>query len=183
MLLGSNGLRSALESGDIVCTPPPATIEATHIDVHLGDAYWVANLSLDICRPGLDDPRALYRLRNAVQDEGVFLPPGTPVLAHTLEFIGSTVPFLQPIMHGRSSVARWGIEVHLAAGWGDPGYCSRWTLEVINHRAHSILLPRGIAIACVAFLQVAYNETCYTGHYNVPSEQWTPEVMLPKNLG
>ena len=40
MLLGSDAIRSSLENGEIVCNPMPTTIEATHIDLHLGEYYY-----------------------------------------------------------------------------------------------------------------------------------------------
>lgn len=180
MLLGNDAIREAIRAGHIVCDPMPAIIEGTHIDVTLGSFYWLANDSPWPINIGEVDSASCYTGHSAPEDGAIELPPGRLVLAHTREFIGTTVPDLLPMMHGRSTLARWGVQVHLSAGWGDPGYASRWTMEIVNHRKHALYLPVGARVACIAFMSVLGNTSLYTRPYNAPSEDWHPRSMLPK---
>lgn len=180
MILGTDAIRANLALGAIACDPPPEVIEATHIDVHLGRYYWIrsklAVMELDISTA---DPRACYTPMEATRGK-VLLPPQSFVLCHTEEFIGTTVPWLRPDIDTRSTLARWGLPVHLSAGLGDPGFCGRWTLEVWNWHTEAILVPVGARVGSVQFTVVEGNEGLYTARYNVGRADWTPDAMLPR---
>lgn len=60
---------------------------------------------------------------------GFILLPNTLYLGHTVEVAGSKS--YVPCIEGRSSLARLGILVHLTAGFGDVGFISQWTLEIV----------------------------------------------------
>lgn len=93
-------------------------------------------------------------------------------------------------MQSRSTWGRNGLAVCFDAGWGDPGYVNRWTLEVYNlNQRHSIVLPVGERIAQLVFMhtgEVKGDYTTLSGKYtpslnlNELIEQWTPEQMLPR---
>ena len=59
---------------------------------------------------------------------GFLLEPGVLYLGSTVEY--TETHGLVPIIDGRSSVGRLGIFVHVTAGYGDNGYCGKWTLEL-----------------------------------------------------
>ena len=61
----------------------------------------------------------------------IVLRPGERILAHTHEFIGIKAPGTST-MQARSTWGRNGVAVCLDAGWGDPGYINRWTMEIYN---------------------------------------------------
>ena len=177
MLLGSDAIKQALESGEIVCNAKPTVIEATHIDLHLGEYYYtLANgaggyvVNLNSADP--DEEYTLFR-------GNVYIPAHGFVLAHTLEYAGTTTPDLVPFIETRSTMARWGITAHISAGWGDPGFCGRWTLEIANHRSSEVMIPTGTRICSIGFHQVLGNSMLYEGRYNAP-ENWKPELMLPR---
>lgn len=189
MLLGNEAIKSALESGAIYCDPAPEQIEGTHIDVRIGPDYWVADERIKESPLVIGGPDAepayfgSYTLHTAGETQGyIVLPPLTLVLAHTIEYIGPTVADLEPVMSGRSTLARWGVQVHLSAGWGDPGFCGRWTLELINFRKRPVWLPVGSRVASVGFFGVAGCSTLYTREYNRGPGDWNPLAMLPKGV-
>ena len=64
-----------------------------------------------------------------ITEKGYVLYPGRIYLGATKErtFTGLN---LVPIFDGRSSVGRLGLFVHVTAGYGDPGFDGRWTLEI-----------------------------------------------------
>ena len=95
-------------------------------------------------------------------------------------------------MQARSTWGRNGVAVCLDAGWGDPGYINRWTMEVYNMNEHeSVVLPVGERIAQMVFYHTGPVEGEYSslsGKYQTTSEsnlrqiisEWRPEQMLPR---
>ena len=114
-------------------------------------------------------------------DGTMFFQRGVLYLCHTQEFVG-TAPGsgLLPVMIGRSTIARLGVAVHLSAGWGDEGFASRWTMEVVA--TADIAIPVGARIACIAFHRLEGTATVYAPgtRYNATRQAWMPEDMLPR---
>lgn len=119
----------------------------------------------------------------------IVLEPGERILAHTREFIGILPPGTTS-MQSRSTWGRNGVAVCFDAGWGDPGYVNRWTLEIYNlNQRHSIVLPVGERIAQVVFMHTGEVRGSYenlSGKYNSSTNldeliaNWKPELMLPR---
>lgn len=121
----------------------------------------------------------------------IVLRPHERILAHTHEFIGIKAPGTST-MQARSTWGRNGVAVCLDAGWGDPGYINRWTMEIYNMNQHeSVVLPVGERIAQVVFYETGPVEKEYkklSGKYQAAGSQnlekiitnWRPEQMLPK---
>jgi dCTP deaminase len=121
----------------------------------------------------------------------IVLRPGERILAHTHEFIGIKAPGTST-MQARSTWGRNGVAVCLDAGWGDPGYINRWTMEIYNMNQHeSVVLPVGERIAQVVFYETGPVDKEYkklTGKYQPAAsddldsiiKNWTPEQMLPR---
>ncbi len=121
----------------------------------------------------------------------IVLRPHERILAHTHEFVGIKAPGTST-MQARSTWGRNGIAVCLDAGWGDPGYINRWTMEIYNMNQHeSVVLPVGERIAQIVFYVTGPVDKEYkklSGKYqpNVSANletivaNWKPEQMLPK---
>lgn len=121
----------------------------------------------------------------------IVIRPGERILAHTHEFIGIKAPGTST-MQARSTWGRNGVAVCLDAGWGDPGYINRWTMEIYNmNQHHSVVLPVGERIAQIVFHETGEVEGQYSrlsGKYQEGSEddlpgiinKWRPEQMLPR---
>lgn len=194
MILGTQQIQAGLLSGQIICEPLPVRVEGAHIDVTLGEYTWVADYAVTAYMPDDDvesfvpalnlataEPRRNFLM---VQHRGpVVFPARSFSLAHTVEFIG-TAPGsgLVPILHTRSTLARWGLSVHLSAGWGDEGYASRWTLEIVNPHDVDVSLPVGARVGCIVFQEVTGAAAAYQPgtRYNVQRDVWTPDAMLPR---
>jgi deoxycytidine triphosphate deaminase len=124
----------------------------------------------------------------------ISLKPGERILAHTHEFFGIKPPGACEL-RARSSWARNGIAVCFDAGWIDPGYINRLTLEIynLNHR-ETIAIPVGERIAQVIFHTTgpvrgsygAGRNEGFSGKYQqgVDLENimqiWSPDLMLPR---
>ena len=95
-------------------------------------------------------------------------------------------------MQARSTWGRNGVAVCLDAGWGDPGYINRWTMEIYNMNQHeSVVLPVGERIAQIVFYETGPVLSEYkkiSGKYqsNTSKEldqiikNWSPSQMLPR---
>lgn len=121
----------------------------------------------------------------------IVMRPGERILAHTHEFIGIKAPGTST-MQARSTWGRNGVSVCLDAGWGDPGYINRWTMEIYNMNQHeSVVLPVGERIAQLVFYETGPVDTEYkklSGKYQPTNSDdlkkliasWSPEQMLPR---
>jgi len=63
-----------------------------------------------------------------IPEEGLIIWPGRLYLGQTMEY--TETYNLVPILEGRSSIGRLGINIHATAGFGDIGFCGWWTLEI-----------------------------------------------------
>ena len=83
-----------------------------------------------VYEPGviLDVKRPAKTIRIPIPEEGYVLQPDELYLGRTVEYTMSR-DFV-PCIDGRSSGGRFGIFVHLTAGFGDVGYEGAWTLEL-----------------------------------------------------
>lgn len=121
----------------------------------------------------------------------IVLLPHERILAHTHEFIGIKAPGTST-MQARSTWGRNGVAVCLDAGWGDPGYINRWTMEIYNMNDHeSVVIPVGERIAQMVFYHTGPVDGEYqklSGKYqrgnqtdlNKLIRSWRPEDMLPR---
>jgi deoxycytidine triphosphate deaminase len=121
----------------------------------------------------------------------IVLRPHERILAHTHEFIGIKAPGTST-MQARSTWGRNGVAVCLDAGWGDPGYINRWTMEIYNMNQHeSVVLPVGERIAQMVFYETGPVDHEYkdlSGKYQTNLSHdlesiianWKPDQMLPK---
>ena len=97
-------------------------------------------------------------------------------------------------MLSRSSWGRNGVAVCFDAGWIDPGYINRITLEIYNLNMHeSVVLPVGERIGQMIFHKTGPVEGGYGSGARKVSDKyqtgndleeiiasWRPEMLLPK---
>ena len=124
----------------------------------------------------------------------IVLKPGERILAHTHEFIGIRAHGGAAEVKSRSSWGRNGVAVCFDAGWIDPGYVNRITLEIYNLNEHeSVVLPVGERIGQLIFHKTGPVEGDYSdgrdgmsGKYQHTDNleqliaSWNPEMMLPR---
>lgn len=209
-------IKKAISDGHIIFHPYiPEHINGTSIDVTLGEWYFKTDQKTAIPIYNPYDEHAVHQyfgevhqavphrqwcekhgyapLANIPPDHPIIvLAPGERILAHTHEFIGIKAPGTTS-MQARSSTGRNGIAVCFDAGWGDPGYINRWTMEVYNlNTKHSVVLPVGERIAQLVFFHTGEVESEYaniSGKYQTSSSDdlvslvnnWRPEHMLPRS--
>ncbi len=96
-----------------------------------------------------------------IPDRGAVLFPGRLYLGRTIEYTES--PLHVPLLEGRSSVGRLGIEVHISAGFGDRNFKGHWTLEISV--VEPVRIYAGVDICQVAFHEVDQMGPIYDGQY------------------
>lgn len=124
----------------------------------------------------------------------IVLRPGERILAHTHEFMGIRAHGGAAVVRSRSSWGRNGVAVCFDAGWVDPGYINRITLEIYNLNMHeSVVLPVGERVGQLIFHKTGPVEGDYSegrggisGKYQGTADleelirTWSPEQMLPR---
>lgn len=125
----------------------------------------------------------------------IVLRPGERILAHTHEFIGIRTWGGAAEVRARSSWGRNGVAVCFDAGWVDPGYINRITLEIYNLNQHeSVVLPVGERMGQLVFHTTGEVDGDYShgregmsGKYQTTDNldeliaNWQPSDMLPRN--
>jgi deoxycytidine triphosphate deaminase len=211
-------IKRALEHGHIVCEPFNLKhIAHASLDVTLGYYYYRTERTgyhsvynpfdeTDVARyfdgpfkasshQEWCDKHGMTLLKGIPAEHPVIaLKPGERILAHTHEFFGIKPPGAFELK-SRSSWGRNGIAVCFDAGWVDPGYINRLTLEIYNLNMKDIvLLPVGERIAQAVFHETGEVEGNYglgrddgfSGKYQHGTslkeliKNWSPEQMLPK---
>lgn len=98
-------------------------------------------------------PQDLMRIVETSEENPFVLHPGEFALGSTLEVI--TVPNdLMVTLHGKSSLGRLGLIIHSTAGYVDPGWQGRLTLELANVSPLPILLCPGMIIGQLTFSEL-----------------------------
>lgn len=209
---------AAIDEGHIVCTPyNPKHVSQASLDVTLGYYYYRTSQARkgfvynpfdknDVHRYFGEPQQAVIhqdwcnangvKLLEGIPAEHPVIPlkPGERILAHTHEFFGILPPGAAEVK-SRSSWGRNGVAVCFDAGWIDPGYINRLTLEIYNLNEHeTVLLPVGERIAQIIFHETGKVEGNYgegrddgmSGKYQSGTDfeelirTWTPDQMLPK---
>lgn len=124
----------------------------------------------------------------------IVLRPGERILGHTHEFMGIRAHGGACEVRARSTWGRNGVSVCFDAGWVDPGYINRITLEIYNLNKHeSVVLPVGERMGQLVFHRTGPVEGSYadgrsgmSGKYQTTDNldeliaTWKPEDMLPR---
>ncbi len=155
MVLSDRSIREELAAGRLSIEPlDPDAVQPASVDLRLDRLFRVFRQS---DRPHIDVRQPCDDLTEAVEitdDQPFFIHPGGFVLAGTLESI--TLPDdLVARLDGRSSLGRLGLLVHATAGYVDPGWSGRLTLELSNATRLPIAVYCGMKICQVSFLRLS----------------------------
>lgn len=128
-------------------------LQPASYDVRLGDEFIVFEPH-DETHVDLEDPQVTTKRVKAHGPNGFVLHPGEFVLGHTDEIICLPDNIVARI-EGKSSVGRLGLIVHATAGYIDPGFKGRITLEMTNLLRTPICLRPGRLIGQFSFQYLA----------------------------
>lgn len=108
---------------------------------NLEEQYKLAEL-IALREIALDPKKDNETIDTEIPEEGYVLLPGCLYLGETEEYT-ETYGFI-PNIDGRSTTGRLGIEIHRTAGFGDNGFCGKWTLEITV--THPVIVYPGMEI-------------------------------------
>jgi dCTP deaminase len=97
--------------------------------------------------------RVLTKSENIHPDDGYPLEPGILILGWTKEFLDLKESRLAARVEGKSSLARFGLSIHLTAPTIHAGFPGRIRLEIVNHGHHPIILRPDMRICQLIFEQ------------------------------
>ena len=145
MILSDGCLKQRMDSGDLMVKPITSeSIQPASIDCRLWNHFLVVE----------NQNNKIISMSKEIQykeviAERITLSPQSFLLATTMEFIklpNDMIAFVE----GRSSVGRMGLFIQ-NAGWVDPGFEGRITLELYNANALPIELESGRRICQLVF--------------------------------
>jgi dCTP deaminase len=148
-----------------------ANVQPASIDLRLGNDFIVFDdyegMYIDLGEPAITD-----QSRRVVKshEDGFVLHPGEFVLGCTMERV--TIPNnIVARLDGKSSIGRIGLMIHITAGFVDPGWEGRLTLEIYNVRRKPIILRPGRLFCQISFMQMySPSAQSYQGRYQGADE-------------
>jgi dCTP deaminase len=96
-----------------------------------------------------------------IPPEGLILLPGHLYLGATIEEVEAKG--FAPLIDGRSSVGRLGMEIHISAGFFDDGFRGTATLEITVKRP--LRVYAGVRVCQISFHRVEGERQPYVGKY------------------
>lgn len=155
MVLSDRDIRAALETGRLHIKPyDPTCLQPSSVDLHLDRFFRVFRNNrypyIDVREPQPD----LTELLTVADDEPFVLHPGEFVLGQTLEWV-ELPDDLVARLEGKSSLGRLGLLIHSTAGYVDPGWKGKLTLELSNVANLPISLHYGMKIGQISFLRMS----------------------------
>jgi dCTP deaminase len=128
-------------------------LQPASYDVRLGSEllvpFSISKDPIDLREPVPDD---IYERID--MSMGYVLRPREFVLGVTEERVNIPNGIVGRI-EGKSSIGRLGLTAHVTAGYLDPGFCGRVTLEIVNLFPRQIRLRPGVFIAQLGFEYMA----------------------------
>ncbi len=163
MLLTGPKIASLVASGELQITPfNPDNVNPASYDVTLGEEIKVFSPESFPLRVRGSNPVITVHL---AKGEEMVLQPGVGYLMHTAEVIGDPGVKYAVQINGKSSLGRVFISIHSTAGFGDPGFCGQYTLEVFC--LHPVVIEGGMRIGQALFMETRGEPLSYalTGKY------------------
>lgn len=151
MILRDTELRGLVERGAVAPVDDPAVqIQPASIDLRLHEQFvtFPRRPAAPIRTDALHVPAACMHTVRA--PGGLDLAPGEFCLAQTIEYVRIPPDFAARV-EGRSSLGRLGLAVHITAGFIDPGFEGRITLELHNVGFATLRLVPGTRISQIVF--------------------------------
>lgn len=147
-----------IQCGNIEIDPfDLVNVNPNSVNVRLGNEIaWIDDVTIDL-------HRAPISMRvETIPPEGFLLKKSQVYLGATIERI-STKCFV-PVIDGRSTIGRYGLAVHITAGFGDCGFNGTFTLELEARHRDTWVRP-GDLIAQVSFHEIKGTIMVYNGSY------------------
>lgn len=174
-LLLASEIKAAVERNEIQIFPyKPSQVEPNGYGVTLGNKLLIPEFNTFGGEQQVwDCAYKINYIEVEIPEEGFVLDPNSLYLAVTNE--RTYTPNHVPQIHGKSSLGRMGIDIHICAGAGEIGFDGYWTLEI------RVMYPTRIypnmPIGSLWFFETKGDEVGYE-HFN-PSYNKQPCQPMP----
>ena len=160
MILSDATLKELMADGSLTVEPlSPAAVQPASIDLRLGNRF--LTLEVEGSEEISLDAENSYR---ELEGDEVVLPPHSFLLATSLEYV-KLPDDITAFVEGRSSIGRIGLSIQ-NAGWVDPGFEGRITLQLYNANQLPIRLRSGRRLCQLVFCRMdRAAENPYRGKY------------------
>lgn len=167
MIISGNKLSQYLKQGKIKITPfEPALVGACSIDFRLGSHFRIFPRRRQ--KIVISDKGEYEKYTKAVfAPKGILVKSGEMVLGVTKERLALDSRVCG-FMHGRSSMARMGLAVHVSSSLVQPGVDNVQVLEIVNNSPYGLFLVPGLRIC-----QIVFEETSSPARYDGRFSQQT----------
>jgi dCTP deaminase len=149
-ILSDKDIKEHLKSGKIVINPltnPKVQIQPSSVDLRIGREF----KGFRIIRKPCIDPMDQSDLESYIDEgEPFIIHPGEFALATTYETIKLPNDLVARV-EGRSSMGRLGVTMHVTAGYIDPGFHGKITLEISNIGKMPVALYTGQRVCQIVF--------------------------------
>jgi dCTP deaminase len=155
LILSDGDIRKAIADGRIGIEPfSDDDVQPSSVDLHVDRLFRTFHNArhpyIDVKKP-MDDLTELVEVQG---DEAFILHPGEFVLGSTEEYV-RLPDDLVARLEGKSSLGRLGLLIHSTAGYVDPGFEGRLTLELSNVANLPITIYPGMKIGQISFFSLS----------------------------
>lgn len=169
VLIGEE-IKKAIKSGLIKIEPlDDSQIGPGSIDLTLGNDFRVFKTNLETYQikddSNFEDITELVSMKN---EEVIIINPGEMILGITKEKI-TLEKNIAGRLEGRSRFARFGLAVHVTAGFMQPGISNHQVLEIVNLGHTPLALSPGTRI-CQFIFEECKGEAEYKGRFSVQNK-------------
>ena len=164
ILIGAE-IRNALDAGDIKIEPlDPSQIGPGSIDLTLGNDFRVFKKKFKVYHVKNESRfEDITRSVHVPDDSYIVIKPGEMILGITKERI-TLADNISGRLEGRSRFARFGLAVHVTAGFMQPGISNHQVLEIVNLGHGPLALYPGTRICQFVFERCEGHAT-YAGRF------------------
>lgn len=154
-ILSDRDIKKCLETGEILIEPlenPERQIQPSSVDLRIGNEFKGFRIIRKPCIDPMDKTDIDSYMESFYIDDGepFIIHPGEFALATTYETV-KLPDNLVARVEGRSSMGRLGITMHVTAGYIDPGFQGRITLEISNIGKMPVALYTGQRVCQIVF--------------------------------
>lgn len=153
-ILSDRDIKKYIDEGRIGINPleDEKQIQPSSVDMRLGDEFKVFKV---VRKPFIDpkdpDDLASYMESTVVPEgEAFIIHPNEFALATTYEYVKLPEDIVARV-EGRSSMGRLGVTMHVTAGYIDPGFEGKITLEISNIGTMPVALYPGQRVCQIVF--------------------------------
>ena len=152
-ILSDKTIKKYLNENKIIIEPlkDDNQIQPSSVDLRLGDEFRVFKVNKKTyINPKNDDMDEYMETVYSKNDEPFIIHPNEFALATTNEYV--EIPSnLVARVEGRSSIGRLGVTMHVTAGFIDPGFKGKITLEISNIGSLPVALYPGQRVCQIVF--------------------------------